>query len=340
MPDFTVSGRRGAAGGPAGRRRRGAASPRAVDLRDGDVLVVTSKLLSKAEGRLVPVPPGARPRAGAPAGGRGRDGARRRPPRADDDRADARTGWCWPRPGSTPATCAPTRSRCCRSTPTPRRGRCASACTRSPAPGSPWSSATRWAGPGGSGRSTRRSAPPGWRPVRDSRGTTDSHGHVLEVTEIAVADELASAAELVKGKADGVPVALVRGLALPDDGRGAAALVRPPEQDWFRLGTREAQAGTLALRRTVRAFTAGAGRPGGRAAGGRGRPHRARAPPHGALAVRARGAAPRGPARRDGRAVGRRPAGGRVRRRRGRPAAAARRRAARGAVPRRALPGP
>ena len=51
---------------------------------------------------------------------------------------------------------------------------------------------------------------------------TDSHGAVLEVTEIAVADELAGAAELVKGKADGIPVAVVRGLALPDDGRGAA----------------------------------------------------------------------------------------------------------------------
>ena len=94
----------------------------------------------------------------------------------------------------------------------------------------------------------------GLSPVRDSRGTLDSHGHLLEVTEIAVADELASAAELVKGKSDGVPVALVRGLALPDDGRGAVALVRPAEQDWFRLGTREAQAETLALRRTVRSF--------------------------------------------------------------------------------------
>jgi len=95
----------------------------------------------------------------------------------------------------------------------------------------------------------------GLAPIRDSRGTTDSHGHVLEVTEIAVADELASAGELVKGKADGVAAAVVRGLSYGDDGRTAAALVRPAHQDWFRLGTAEAHQQTLSLRRTVRAFT-------------------------------------------------------------------------------------
>ena len=95
----------------------------------------------------------------------------------------------------------------------------------------------------------------GLSPVRDARGTTDTHGQVLEVTEIAVADEVAAAAELVKGKADGVPVAVVRGLAYDDDGRGAEALVRPASMDWFRLGTVEAQRSAVALRRTVRAFT-------------------------------------------------------------------------------------
>ena len=47
--------------------------------------------------------------------------------------------------------------------------------------------------------------------VEDLRGTTDSHGNVLAVTEPALADEIASASELVKGKADGVPVAVLRG---------------------------------------------------------------------------------------------------------------------------------
>ena len=94
----------------------------------------------------------------------------------------------------------------------------------------------------------------GISPIRDARGSTDSHGHLLEVTEIALADELASAAELVKGKADGVAAAVVRGLAYDDDGRPARALTRPSAEDMFRLGTLEAQAETVFLRRTVREF--------------------------------------------------------------------------------------
>ena len=85
----------------------------------------------------------------------------------------------------------------------------------------------------------------GVRVVEDLRGTTDSHGNVLAVTEPAIADEIASAGELVKGKADGVPVAVLRGLAdvvLPvgEHGVGARALVRDAEHDMFSLGTREA----------------------------------------------------------------------------------------------------
>jgi coenzyme F420-0:L-glutamate ligase/coenzyme F420-1:gamma-L-glutamate ligase len=95
----------------------------------------------------------------------------------------------------------------------------------------------------------------GLAPLRDARGGVDTHGHLLEVTEIAVADELAAAAELVKGKADGVPVAVVRGLGYDDDGRGARSLVRPAELDWFPLGTTEAHRTTLSLRRTVHDFS-------------------------------------------------------------------------------------
>ncbi|HET6738723.1 MAG TPA: coenzyme F420-0:L-glutamate ligase [Kribbella sp.] len=85
----------------------------------------------------------------------------------------------------------------------------------------------------------------GVRVVEDLRGTTDSHGNVLAVTEPALADEIAGASELVKGKADGVPVAVLRGLGdvvLPvgEDGPGARALVRDAEFDMFSLGTREA----------------------------------------------------------------------------------------------------
>lgn len=85
----------------------------------------------------------------------------------------------------------------------------------------------------------------GVRVVEDLRGTTDSHGNVLAVTEPALADEIAGASELVKGKADGVPVAVLRGLedaVLPvgEHGPGARALVRDAEFDMFSLGTREA----------------------------------------------------------------------------------------------------
>ncbi|MEU8225989.1 coenzyme F420-0:L-glutamate ligase [Kribbella sp. NPDC048915] len=85
----------------------------------------------------------------------------------------------------------------------------------------------------------------GVRVVEDLRGTTDSHGNVLAVTEPALADEIAGASELVKGKADGVPVAVLRGLddvVLPvgEHGPGARALVRDAENDMFSLGTREA----------------------------------------------------------------------------------------------------
>ncbi len=90
-------------------------------------------------------------------------------------------------------------------------------------------------------------------------GAHDAHGNELVVTEVAVADEIASAADLVKGKLTGVPVAVVRGLPITDDGSTAARLVRPGEEDLFRLGTDEALAEgrrqAVLLRRSVRRFT-------------------------------------------------------------------------------------
>lgn len=67
----------------------------------------------------------------------------------------------------------------------------------------------------------------------DYRGTTDTFGSMLEVTEVAAVDEIAAAADLVMGKATGTPAAVVRGLRLTGNGR-AADLVRPPEEDLFR----------------------------------------------------------------------------------------------------------
>lgn len=70
--------------------------------------------------------------------------------------------------------------------------------------------------------------------VLDLIGTLDWSGRELDVTEIAVADELAAAADLVMGKAEGIPAALIRGYSGPrGDGRGSD-LVRPVDEDLFR----------------------------------------------------------------------------------------------------------
>ena len=74
----------------------------------------------------------------------------------------------------------------------------------------------------------------GLRPVVDYRGQKDMFGYVLSVTQMAAADELASAAELVMGKSDGVPVAIVRGYEhVPGEG-SAKELIRPEQDDLFR----------------------------------------------------------------------------------------------------------
>ncbi len=116
----------------------------------------------------------------------------------------------------------------------------------------------------------------------DLRGGTDAYGNALQATIIATADELAAAGDLVKGKTSGLPVAVVRGLshlttgsagapeaagaALQEAGGpsaapdrtgepGARALVRVARDDMFRLGTSEAVREAVTQRRTIRAFT-------------------------------------------------------------------------------------
>jgi dehydro coenzyme F420 reductase / coenzyme F420-0:L-glutamate ligase / coenzyme F420-1:gamma-L-glutamate ligase len=80
----------------------------------------------------------------------------------------------------------------------------------------------------------------GLRVLHGYRGQVDGQGNELAVTEIAVADEVAGAADLVKGKLGAVPVAVVRGLAVGDSTSRARDLVRPVDEDLFRLGTEEA----------------------------------------------------------------------------------------------------
>jgi coenzyme F420-0:L-glutamate ligase / coenzyme F420-1:gamma-L-glutamate ligase len=73
----------------------------------------------------------------------------------------------------------------------------------------------------------------GMRPLLDLRGQRDARGYELSSTMIAVADELAGAAELVMGKASGIPAAIVRGYAVPAGDGSARELVMPPERDLF-----------------------------------------------------------------------------------------------------------
>ncbi|MFH9868847.1 coenzyme F420-0:L-glutamate ligase [Streptomyces lydicus] len=99
----------------------------------------------------------------------------------------------------------------------------------------------------------------GVRVLDDLRGGTDAYGNPLGATVVATADELAAAGDLVKGKAAGLPVAVVRGLGhvveAAGDGDGARAMVRGAADDMFRLGTSEAVREAVTLRRTVRSFT-------------------------------------------------------------------------------------
>jgi coenzyme F420-0:L-glutamate ligase / coenzyme F420-1:gamma-L-glutamate ligase len=74
----------------------------------------------------------------------------------------------------------------------------------------------------------------GMDPLADYRGQNDPHGYPMEASVLAVADELAAAAELVMGKTDGVPIAIVRGYAYGRDAGTGQDLLMPPERDMFR----------------------------------------------------------------------------------------------------------
>jgi coenzyme F420-0:L-glutamate ligase/coenzyme F420-1:gamma-L-glutamate ligase len=74
----------------------------------------------------------------------------------------------------------------------------------------------------------------GMDPVADYRGSNDPHGFPMEASVLAVADELAAAAELVMGKTDGIPLAIVRGYSYSPASGSARKLLMPPERDMFR----------------------------------------------------------------------------------------------------------
>lgn len=239
----------------AGLLVRAATSPGGPGLLDGDVLVVTSKVVSKAEGRIV----------------RGLD---------RDEVIDAETRRVvssWESPNgrtviaetmhglvlaaagvdasnTEPGTLVllpldPDGSANALRTEVLQRTGANVAVVISDSMGRPWRR----------GQTDVAIGAAGLRVLDDLRGTRDAYGHALEVTIRAVGDEVAGAAELVASKTTGVPALIVRGLAdlvLPpkDPGTGAAGLIMPAEDDRFRLGTPEAMRGAVLARRTVRDF--------------------------------------------------------------------------------------
>ena len=209
-------------------------------LADGDVLVVTSKAVSKVEGRLVP----------APADPAGREAARQAAVADETVRVvaargrtrivETRQGLVLAAAGVDASNVRPGELALLPVDPdgSARRLREALraslgvdvAVVVSDTMGRPWRNGVVDVAIGAAGI----------RAVDDLRGATDTHGMLLEMTEVAVADEVAAAAELAKGKLSGVPAAVVRGLSPVDDPAGARALLRSPDADLFRLGTAEA----------------------------------------------------------------------------------------------------
>ncbi|MEV7218008.1 coenzyme F420-0:L-glutamate ligase [Kitasatospora cineracea] len=223
---------------------------KAGEFADGDVVVVTSKVVSKAEGRLVP----ADDREAAIDAETVRVVARRGRSRivenrnglvmaaAGVDASNTPPGTILLLPVDPDASARQLRARL--QELTGRR----LAVLITDTFGRPWRSGLTDVAIGAAGLPV----------LEDHRGRVDSHGNELRLTITATADELAAAADLVKGKATGTPVAVVRGLAglvTAEDGEGARRLVRSAGQDMFRLGTSEAVREAVTLRRTVRAFT-------------------------------------------------------------------------------------
>jgi coenzyme F420-0:L-glutamate ligase/coenzyme F420-1:gamma-L-glutamate ligase len=210
-----------------------------LELADGDVLAVSSKVVSKALGLTVAAPT----RDGAIAEQTVRVVAERVTPRGVTRIVESRSGPVLAAAGVDNSNVAPGTvlvlppdpdgaARALRSD-LARRTRCTIGVLVTDTMGRPWRDGQVDAALGAAGLAV----------TDDLRGGTDGYGNPLEVTVRAVADELAALADLVKGKLDQRPAALVRGLGAlvtSADGPGAAALLRTGPGDWFRYGHVEA----------------------------------------------------------------------------------------------------
>jgi coenzyme F420-0:L-glutamate ligase / coenzyme F420-1:gamma-L-glutamate ligase len=217
----------------------------APDLGDGDILVITSKIVSKAEGRVVTAP-----REQAIEAETARVVARR----GATTIAQTRNGLVLAAAGVDVSNTAQGTVVLLPEDPDESARRLRKALHGrtgltigiiiSDTMGRPWRT----------GQTDNAIGAAGVTALRDYRGQIDSFGNILEITVAAVADEIAAAADLVKGKSRQVPVAVVRGLAglvTGHDGQGARELIRPAGEDMFRFGS----ADVPLARRTIRAFT-------------------------------------------------------------------------------------
>jgi coenzyme F420-0:L-glutamate ligase/coenzyme F420-1:gamma-L-glutamate ligase len=209
-------------------------------LADGDVVVVTSKVVAKVEGNLVQVEPGT-----------DRETARQRAIDAETVRVVARRGplrivetrhgWVVAAAGIDASNVArdalvllprdaDASARALRAALRDRLG-VTVAVVVSDTFGRPWRDGVTDVAIGSAGLPA----------LVDHRGAVDPHGNRLETTQVAVVDELAAAADLVKGKLAGVPVAVVRGLRLaaPEPDPGTRPLVRLGPGDMFSTGTED-----------------------------------------------------------------------------------------------------
>lgn len=227
-------------------------------LRDDDVVVVTSKVVSKCEGRLVPAPDDAE----------ARDTLRRKLVDVESVRVLARKGRTLiteNRLGLVQAAAGvdgsnvdaaelallpvdPDASAAALRDDLRSRLGVTVAVVITDTMGRAWRNGQTDAAVGAAGLAV----------LHNYAGAVDAHGNELIVTEVAVADEIAAAADLVKGKLTDIPVAVVRGVAVSDDGSTARRLVRSGTDDLFWLGTAEAldlgRRQAQLLRRSIRQF--------------------------------------------------------------------------------------
>lgn len=209
------------------------ATPQGADLRDGDVLVVTSKIVSKAENRLVPIDP-TDTRAHKALVERESVRVLRR--RGDLIISETSHGFVCANAGIDLSNVAAgfaallplDADRSARRIRDAVRGRSGRevAVVVTDTFGRTWRRGLTDVALGVAGIAA----------VVDLRGTADAQGRELQVTEVAVADEIAAAAELVMGKSAGVPVAIVRGIdaAWLREGSVRDEIVRHPSEDLFR----------------------------------------------------------------------------------------------------------